>query len=293
MSIVPGRQLQRLRRRPLMALCLGLIVALLIAALAAPLLTSHALEGMGGPNPANKLLPPSPEFIFGTDHLGRDLYARVLFGGRSSLAMGLIVVTLAFGIGAFLGLIAGYFGGWADEIIMRITDVFLAFPSLLLAIALASAFGASFASAVIAIGLTWWPWYARLARAQVITLRRREFVLAAHAIGAADTRIVFKHILPNALTPLVIQATSDVGAAILAGAALSFLGLGVQPPTADWGHMVNTARAYFPEHWWYAVFPGGAIFVAALAFGLLGDELFATLNPRFRRRNTGRMTIPS
>lgn len=274
--------MRALRRRPLVWLCLGIIAGLFLAALAAPWLTTRASEGLGEPNPANKLMPPSREFIFGTDHLGRDLYARVLFGGRSSLAMGLIVVGIAFGAGTLLGLIAGYFGGLTDEFIMRLTDVFLAFPSLLLAIALASAFGASFVSAVIAIGLTWWPWYARLARAQVMALRRREFVLAAQAIGVASPRIMFKHILPNALTPIVIQATSDVGAAILAGAALSFLGLGAPPPAADWGQMVNAARAYFPDHWWYAVFPGSALFLAALACGLLGDDLQAALDPRLR-----------
>lgn len=285
MSIVHVRPVHGFRGRPIMWLCLGVIAGLLFAAIAAPLLTPRAAEGLGEPNPANKLLPPSREFIFGTDHLGRDLFARVLFGGRSSLAMGFIVVAFAFGMGAFLGLIAGYSGGWTDEIIMRIADVFLAFPSLLLAIAIASAIGASFVSAVVAIGLTWWPWYARLARAQVIALRHREFVLASHAAGAGNVRIMFKHILPNALTPLIIQATSDVGAAILAGAALSFLGLGVQPPIADWGQMVSVGRLYYPERWWYVFFPGCAIFLVALAFGLLGDSLQIALAIPSRKRH--------
>lgn len=277
MSSVHLQPVHRLLRRPLMFLCLGIIAGVIFAALAAPLLTSHAAEGLGEPNPANKFLPPSSEFVFGTDHLGRDLFARVLFGGRSSLAMGIIVVAFAFGMGALVGLIAGYFGGWLDEIVMRITDVFLAFPSLLLAIAIASAIGASFVSAIVAIGLTWWPWYARLARAQVITLRHREYVLASHAVGASNLRILFTHILPNALTPLIIQATSDIGAAILTGAALSFLGLGVQPPAADWGQMVSAGRLYYPDRWWYVFFPGCAIFLVALAFGLLGDGLHDAL----------------
>ncbi len=264
------RWAQRDRLSGLSALVLLLLV---LAAIAAPLLTSYVAEGLGEPNPFNKLLPPSVAHVFGTDHLGRDLYARVLFGARASLGLAAIVVALAALIGTALGLLAGYMGGWVDEVLQHITNVFLAFPQLLLAIALTAAIGAGFLSAVVAIALTWWPWYARLVRGQVLTLRNREFVSAARALGGSDLHLVLQHILPNILTPLIVQATADFGAAILAGASLSFLGLGIQPPDADWGQLVSAGRVYFPDRWWYAFFPGAAIFMAALSSSLLGDGL--------------------
>jgi peptide/nickel transport system permease protein len=275
-----GSILRALRRDPIAMLSFAAIVIFCLAAIFAPYLTSRAAEGLGNPNPVEKLKPPSAEHPFGADHLGRDLYARLLFGGRTSLAMGLIVVAVAVVIGIPLGALAGYFGGWVDETVMRITDVFLAFPPLLLAIAIAAALGASFTNAAIAIALTWWPWYTRLVRAQVLSLRERPFVEAARVMGVADLTIIVRHLLPNALTPVIVQATLDIGSAILTGAALSFLGLGVQPPTADWGQMVSTGRIYFPDRWWYATFPGLAIFIATLAFNLLGDSLRDAADPR-------------
>ncbi len=239
----------------------------------APWLTTRAAEAEGEPNPPEKLLAPSAEHPFGTDHLGRDLYARVLFGGRTALALGLLVVAVAVAVGVPLGAIAGYFGGWIDEVIMRLTDVFLAFPPLLLAIFIASALGASLTNAALAIAFTWWPWYTRLVRAQVVALRDRPFVEAARVMGVNDLVIIGRHILPNTLSPVIVQATLDLGSAILTGAALSFLGLGVQPPTADWGQMVSNGRLYFPDRWWYVTFPGLAIFLSTLAFNLLGDSV--------------------
>lgn len=266
---IPGRL-----RRDALAWVSGLIILLFVAgAVFAPLLTSRAAEGEGEPNPPDKLLAPSAEHPFGTDHLGRDLYARVLFGGRTALALGLLVVAVAVGVGVPLGAVAGYFGGWVDEVIMRLTDVFLAFPPLLLAIFIASALGASLTNAALAIAFTWWPWYTRIVRAQVVALRDRPFVEAARVMGVNDLVIIGRHILPNTLSPVIVQATLDLGSAILTGAALSFLGLGVQPPTADWGQMVSNGRLYFPDRWWYVTFPGLAIFLSTLAFNLLGDSV--------------------
>ncbi|MBI3762563.1 MAG: ABC transporter permease [Chloroflexi bacterium] len=271
-----GKLIRALRRDPIALASFAAIVILCLAAVLAPYLTPRAAEGRGDPNPPEKFMPPSTEHTLGTDHLGRDLYARMLFGGRTSLAMGFIVVAVALLIGMPLGAVAGYFGGWIDETVMRVTDVFLAFPPLLLAIAIAAALGPSFTNASIAIALTWWPWYTRLVRAQVVSLRERPFVEAARVMGVGDFTIIARHLLPNALTPVVVQATLDIGSAILTGAALSFLGLGVRPPAADWGQMVSAGRVYFPERWWYATFPGLAIFLATLAFNLLGDSLRET-----------------
>lgn len=263
----------RLRRDPLAVVSSLIIMIMILSAIFAPLLTSRAAEGLGEPNPLEKLVPPSAAHIFGADHLGRDLYARVLFGGRTALGMGFLIVFVAVLIGAPLGAIAGYFGGWLDEVIMRVTDVALAFPPLLLAIAIASALGPNLTNAAIAIALTWWPWYTRIVRAQALALRQRPFIEAARVIGVGNFTIIARHILPNVLSPVIVQATLDLGSAILTAAALSFLGLGVQPPTPDWGQMVSTGRIYFPQRWWYVTFPGTAIFIATMAFNLLGDSV--------------------
>jgi len=262
-----------LRRDPLAVVSSLIIMIMILSAIFAPLLTSRAAEGLGEPNPSEKLAPPSAAHIFGADHLGRDLYARVLFGGRTALGMGFLIVFGAVLIGAPLGAIAGYFGGWLDEVIMRVTDVALAFPPLLLAIAIASALGPNLTNAAIAIALTWWPWYTRIVRAQALALRERPFIEAARVIGVGNFTIIARHILPNVLSPVIVQATLDLGSAILTAAALSFLGLGVQPPTPDWGQMVSTGRIYFPQRWWYVTFPGTAIFIATMAFNLLGDSV--------------------
>jgi len=211
------------------------------------------------------------------------MVARMMFGARTSLSMRLFVVVIAVLIGAPLGAVAGFFGGWIDEIIMRVTDIFLAFPSLLLAIAIAAALGPSFVNAMLAIALTWWPWYTRLVRAQAISLRERSFIEAARGIGLKNLTIIWKHILPNVLTPVLVQSTLDIGSAILTGAGLSFIGLGSQPPTADWGIMINEGRLYvLAGRWWIAAFSGLAIFLTALAFNLLGDGVRDAADPRTR-----------
>jgi peptide/nickel transport system permease protein len=193
------------------------------------------------------------------------------------------VVIVASLIGVPLGAIAGYYGGWIDDVLMRVTDIFLAFPPLLLAIAIAAALGASFVNSMIAIAITWWPWYARLVRAQTLSLRERYFVESARSIGVSNANIIRRHIFPNVMTPVLVQATMDIGSAILVGAAISFIGLGVQPPTADWGKMISTGRIYFLERPWFAGAAGAAIFLVTLAFNLLGDAVRDVADPRTRR----------
>jgi peptide/nickel transport system permease protein len=271
------------RKDRLAMVSLVFIVLLTLIALFASALTPYANEGLGEPNLVNKFMPPSKAHPFGTDSLGRDMVARMMFGARTSLSIGLLVVVIAVLIGAPLGAVAGFFGGWVDEIIMRVTDVFLAFPPLLLAIAIAAALGPSFFNAMLAIALTWWPWYTRLVRAQAISLRERSFIEAARAIGVKNLTIIWKHILPNVLTSVLVQSTLDLGSAILTGAGLSFLGLGSQPPTADWGIMINEGRLYvLAGRWWIAAFSGLAIFLTTLAFNLLGDGVRDSADPRTR-----------
>lgn len=262
---------------------LVIILLFVLGAILAPWLTPYPEQGRGEPNVLEKFQPPSPRHPLGTDNLGRDLLARILFGGRTSLSIGFLVVAIALAIGTPLGALAGYFGGWLDEAIMRLTDVFLSFPSLLLAIAIAAALGPSFTNAMIAIALTWWPWYTRLVRAQTLSLRERPFVEAARGIGVREGTIILRHILPNVMTPVLVQATMDIGSAILTGAAMSFIGLGAQPPTPDWGQMVNLGRIYFINHPWMATFPGLAIFLVSLSFNLLGDSIRDITDPRTRR----------
>lgn len=262
---------------------LVIILLFILGAIFAPWLTPYPEQGRGEPNVLEKFLPPSWQHPLGTDNLGRDLLARILFGGRTSLSIGFLVVIIAVAIGTPLGALAGYFGGWLDEAIMRLTDIFLAFPSLLLAIAIAAALGPSFTNAMIAVALTWWPWYTRLVRAQTLSLRERPFVEAARGIGVREGTVILRHILPNVMTPVLVQATMDIGSAILTGAAMSFIGLGAQPPTPDWGQMVNLGRIYFINHPWLATFPGLAIFLVSLSFNLLGDSIRDIADPRTRR----------
>lgn len=227
-----------------------------------------------------RLRPPSAEHWFGTDEVGRDLFARVLDGGRRSIGAGLAVVLLAGGVGTFLGSVSGWFGGRFDLILMRTMDVVLAFPGLVLAMALAAALGPGLTSSVVAVAVVRIPVYVRLVRSQVLCLREREYVEAAVALGAANARVLGRHLLPNSLGPVIVQATLDAGAAMLLTATLSFLGLGVRAPAAEWGAMVNGGRVYLIDQWWYATFPGAAIFLTAVGFNLLGDGLRDRLDPR-------------
>ena len=255
------------------SLALAVILAFAALALFAPLLAPWPAQGLGDPNVIDKLKPPSAAHWLGTDHLGRDMLSRVIYGTRVSMTSGILIVAFSLLIGLPVGVLAGYFGGWADEALMRTTDVFLAFPALLLAVLMAAALGPGLLNSIIAVSVTWWPWYARMARAEVLVLRGQPYVESARLMGVSHPRILVRHILPGAARPLLVQAALDVGPALLTAAALSFLGLGVLPPTADWGQMVDGGRKFFPDRWWVSVAPGLAIFALALAFSVLGDAL--------------------
>jgi len=253
----PGSTAWYFRRDRIALISFIFLVLVILAAVFAPLLTPYPEQGLGDPNIAEKFQPPNAAHPLGTDSLGRDLWARILYGARTSLVIGFSIVVLGGIIGVSSGAIAGYFGGWLDETIMRITDIFLAFPPLLLAITFAAVMEPSIQTTIIAITLVWWPVYTRIVRGQVISVRERDYVRAARGIGVGDFTIIGRHVIPNVMGPVMVQGTLDLGAAILTAAALSFLGLGTAPPTADWGVMVDEGRQHMLSgHWWLAVFPG-------------------------------------
>ncbi len=256
------------------------IMLMLLMAVFAPVFAPYPEQGEGRNNAEDRLLEPSPEYRLGTDRLGRDILSRLIYGARPAMSSSLVVVAAAMAIGVPLGAIAGYFGGWIDEVIMRTTDLFLAFPSLLLAMAIVSLAGPSLMNAVIALVVSWWPWYTRLVRSTTRSLREQYFVEAARSIGVSDPVIIIRHILPNTVTPVIVQATIDIGTVILATTSLAFLGLGSQEPNADWGLMIEQGREFLREKWWYSTAPGAAIFLTVLAFNLLGDTLRDILDPR-------------
>jgi len=265
---------------PLNIVALALIAVFAMCALFAPLLAPYdpLVQDLG-----SRLRPPSSEHWLGTDSLGRDIASRILYGARISLVIGMVVVASAGVFGTFVGLVAGYAGGLVDEALMRLTEVFLAFPALILAMAIAGALGPSLTNAIIAIAAVTWAVYARLTRGQILSLRRREFVEAARAIGASRVRIVWRHLLPNVLAPLMIQASFDLGSSIIAAAGLSFIGFGAQPPTPEWGVMISEGRNYISTQPWLSLFPGLAILLAVGSFNLLGDGLRDTFDPRLSR----------
>ncbi|MCL4531028.1 MAG: ABC transporter permease [Chloroflexi bacterium] len=267
-------------RDPLSLASTFIIISFVLLAVFAYQVAPYPEEGAGKTHASNTLLSPSADHWFGTDKLGRDILSRIIVGARPALIIPIGVVLFAVLLGAPLGALAGHKGGWLDEVIMRITDLFLAFPSLLLAMAIASALGRGLDKAAIALVVSWWPWYTRIARGVAVSLRERYFVEAAQAIGVSDAVIIFRHILPNTISPILVQATVDLGTVILAMGGLAFLGLGTQPPSPDWGLMVSDGRIYFLDQWWIATFPGLAIFVVVLAFNLLGDTLRDIFDPR-------------
>jgi peptide/nickel transport system permease protein len=267
-------------RDPLSLISTIVIILFILVGIFAYQVAPYPLQGAGKTNVPTSLCPPSLEHPFGCDKLGRDVLSRVIVGARPALIVPIGVVVFAVVIGAPLGAIAGYKGGWIDEVIMRITDLFLAFPSLLLAMAIASALGRGLQNAAIALIVSWWPWYTRLVRGVTISLKERYFVEAAQAIGVRDSVIILRHILPNTISAILVQATVDLGTVILAMGGLAFLGLGTQPPAPDWGLMVSEGRTYILEQWWISTFPGMAIFIVVLAFNLLGDTLRDIFDPR-------------
>lgn len=272
-----------LNRNYLQRISLIVIALLVLVAIFAPWIAPYPTHAISATNPKDKLLPPSSQYIFGTDELGRDLFSRVIYGTRISLQTALIAVGLSLLIGVPLGAIAGGVGGVVDEVIMRITDVFLSFPPLLLAIAIASFLGPSLKNAMLAIAISWWPWYTRIIRGQAVSIRERQFIRAARTIGTPLHKIVFSHILPNTMAPVIVQASMDIGGVILTIASLSFLGLGAQPPTPEWGLLISTSRTYFMNAWWYSTFPGIAIFLTVLVFNLIGDGIREVLDPKTRK----------
>jgi peptide/nickel transport system permease protein len=274
------RRLPALLRSPLTVMGLVLIFIFAASAIFAPVIApiDPTFQEL-----ALRLKPPSTEHWLGMDQLGRDVFSRMLFGAQISLTIGIVVVTSAGLFGTFLGLIAGYAGGIVDEILMRITDIFFAFPPLILAMAIAGALGPSLNNAMVAIAVVTWPVYARLVRGQVLSLREREFIEAARSIGANTPRILFRHLLPNTLAPLMVQASFDMGGAILSAAGLSFIGFGARPPTPEWGVMISEGSKFFSTQPWLSFFPGLAILFTVAAFNLIGDGLRDLLDPRLRR----------
>jgi peptide/nickel transport system permease protein len=260
----------------------GLVMSLLIVVIAvfAPLLAPFPGDAGTATHPFAVLKPPSAAHWFGTDQVGRDILSRVIYGARVSPLIALFVLLIASAIGIPLGIAAGYFGGWLDDVIMRGTDIFLAFPALLLALAFASVLPPSLTTVTIAISITWWPWYTRLIRGQAASVAGRPYIESCQALGISRWRIIFRHVLPNSITPLLVQISLDVGGVILTASALSFLGLGAQDPTPDWGLMVSEGQAYFTTNWWVVTFPGLAILLTAFAFNMLGDGLRDVLDPR-------------
>jgi peptide/nickel transport system permease protein len=257
-----------------------LTIVLLVVALAAPLLAPF------DPNvqdTSRRLETPSKQHLLGLDDLGRDVLSRIIFGARVSLRVGFSVVLIASIIGVSLGAISGYFGGWTDTIIMRLTDILLAFPGILLAIAMVAVLGPSLNNVVLALATIGWVGYARLVRGQVLKVREMEYVTAAKALGAKSPRVILRHVLPNVINPVIVMATLGLAGAILSEAALSFLGLGVQPPTPSWGAMLTSGRRYLGLANHLAIFPGAAIMVAVMGLNFLGDGLIDALDPKYRK----------
>jgi peptide/nickel transport system permease protein len=276
-----GGALRRgLTANPLLTAGGALVLLIVLAAIFAPLLAPYPGDAGTATHAFNVLQGPSASHLFGTDQVGRDVFSRLLFGARVSPVIAVVVLVIACAIGVPLGVAAGFLGGWVDELIMRVTDVFLAFPPLLLALALAAVLPASLTSVTIAIAVAWWPWYTRLLRGQAASVTGRPYVEACRALGVTRRRIIFRHILPNAVTPLLVQLSLDVGGVILTASALSFLGLGAQDPVPDWGLMVADGQSYFTPDWWLVTFPGLAILLTAFAFNLVGDGLRDLLDPK-------------
>ena len=253
--------------------------AIVICAIFAPWIATHDPIAIVFPE---KLAPPSLDHLMGTDNLGRDIFSRVMYGARTSLMVGVVVTGLAILIGLPIGLLSGYFGGRVDTVLMRFSDVFLAFPPLLLPIAITAALGSGLMNAMFALAVSWFPWYARIMRGSVIRVKNELYISAARAMGVSHTRTMIRHAVPNALTPVVVQGSMDFGYTILAAASLSFIGIGAQPPRMEWGLMAALSRSKFLDFWWTVTFPGLAIFVTVLAVNLLGDGIRDILDPKHK-----------
>jgi peptide/nickel transport system permease protein len=276
------RQLWRHFRKNRLALAgLAGIGLLLFVAVCAFIIAPH---DPGKTDVALKLAPPSPGHLLGTDQLGRDVFSRMLYGSRISLSVGFVAVAISLVIGVLVGAIAGYYSRWVDSVLMRFVDIMLCFPSFFLILTVVALLGPSLLNVMIVIGITSWMGTARFVRAEFLSLRERDFVQAALSLGVKDGRIIFRHILPNALAPVFVTATLDVATAVLVEAGLSFLGFGVQPPAPSWGNILTEGRTYIFDAWWLTVFPGLAILITVLSFNLVGEGLRDALDPRLRGR---------
>lgn len=277
------RGLYRFRQSWLSIAGLVIVMGLLLVAALAPWLTPHPEHVAGGYVMNARFAPPSWSAPFGTNELGQDVLSLVIAGTRVSLLAGIVVVIFAAALGTMLGAVAGFAGKWIDDALMRLTDLWLTLPGLILAMALAAAMGPGIGNMIFAITLTWWPGYARLVRGEVLARKEEAYVQAARALGASRPRILFRHILPNVVSPIIVKMSLDVGFAILTVASLGFVGIGVRPPTPEWGSLLSNARGYMPDFWWTAIFPGLAIFLSVFGFNLLGDGLRDVLDPKARR----------
>jgi len=273
------RGVRRFTRNRLSVVGLGMVLTLIVIAITAPLWIPYPDDVYGSVHMDARLNPPTPTHLFGTDDAGRDVFSRTIMATQISLEVGIIILVVAISIGVTLGAIAGYFGGWTDEVIMRLTDIMLTFPGIFLALAITAALGRGITNAMLALSITWWPGYCRLVEAQVLKMREEDFVLGARAIGAGNARIIVRHLLPNLLTAIIVKASMDFGFAVLGLASLGFIGVGVQPPQPDWGAMISTGRHFIPASWWYSTFPGLFMFFTVLGFNLLGDGLRDLLDP--------------
>ncbi len=269
-------------RNRLAMLGLLIVLTLILVSVLAPVLAPYSPVS-GGDLRTQRLLPPSGLYWLGTDDQARDILSRLIFGARLTLFIVILVSVIATPIGLAVGTAAGYFGGLTDAVLMRVTDIFLAFPRLILALAFVAALGPGIGNAVIAIGITAWPPYARIARAETLTIRNSDFIAAVRLQGASPLRIIVKHIMPLCISSLIVRVTLDMAGIIITAAGLGFLGLGAQPPQPEWGAMVASGRDYLIDHWWVAAMPGLAIFVVSLGFNLLGDGLRDVLDPKAAR----------
>ncbi len=275
-----GAAVHFLKRNQLVTIGLVIVLSWLIITLFAPWLAPYSPYKQ---NISDRLQPPNTTYWFGTDQLGRDVFSRVIYGGRISLPAALLVILLSGVVGIAVGASAGFLGGMPEETLMRMTDIFMAFPTIILAMSIAAALGPNLSNAIIAISIVWWPNYARIVRGLVLTVKENEYVQASRSVGAGETRVLSRVVLPNCFAPVLVMGTLDLGSALLVFAGLSFLGLGAEPSTPEWGRMVSDGMANF-DQWWISAFPGLAIFTLVMAFNFVGDGLRDALDPRLRRQ---------
>jgi peptide/nickel transport system permease protein len=279
--------LTRLTRDRSALLGFALIAGLLLAALLAPVLSTHP-DDVFELHPSERLQAPGRAHWLGTDRMGADVYSRLLFGARITILIGVIAVGASLIVGVPVGLVAGYYHGWASDLLMRVSDVFLAVPQVVLAIAIAQTLGPSLPNVILALSATYWPWFARVAYAETRSIQKEVFVESTTALGASPWRLTALHVLPSIASPIIVRASIGMGFTILTAAALGFLGLGPPPPTPEWGRTIAESREFLPDAWWYATAPGLAIFLTVIGFNLLGDGLRDVLDPRLRRTHTAR-----